>query len=314
MSADLSSELSSNLTSSTNRPFLGPASSFSSHPPHQPPPIIPPPSSQVSDSVVSDSYMASAMSLSDYPALPFTRARGRACRRSPTRVSSSLPPSKSPWVPSISPALMARPTRHSSRVGHTPKFLVNQYHLDMPKLMKTAQANAASGPMLRCESADMGSNSSLIFFSSGLYTAIVHPTLFSPPHSWAVGANNILFEPTSIEGDLNLTHTKVQILCSLLSPSSVSKVTLSLYPTTHKIVLQGKTIPSWFTNQVLGAILTASASSFTHPQLELLEQAIASFQPPPSPPPPPQSPPVSEEPVSFGSTDIRYRHTPTKGI
>ena len=176
--------------------------------------------------------------------------------------------------------------------------------------------------MLRCESADMGTNSFLTFsFSSGLYTHIVHPTLSSPPQSWSIHGHEVVFKPVSVEGDLNFTPTKVQVLCSLTSSSSSSSsslsstVTLSLYPTTHKMVLQGQTIPSWFVNKVLGVILSASASRFTIPQLELLEQAIASFQPPPSPlSPPPQSPPANEEPVHFGSTDIWYRHTPTKGI
>ena len=120
MSADFLSEPSSLLTSSTNGPLLGPASSsFSSHLPHQPPPIIPPPPSQVtvtSDSASdSESYLALAKLLSDYLALPTSRPKSRAtlCSRTPPYHQLQM--------------------RKSSRVSRTPHFLVNQYHLDVPK-------------------------------------------------------------------------------------------------------------------------------------------------------------------------------------
>ena len=160
-----------------------------------------------------------------------------------------------PIFPSIKPKTSRAPphhhfqTRKSSRVCHAPTFLVNLYKLDQPKLIKTAKTNAASGPMLKYESMDLGSNSCITFqFSLGLYTAIVHPTLSAPPQSWSLGPHQVLFQPTSIEGDINLTHTKVQIHCSLSSSSSSTNVTLSLFPTTHKLGLQGKIIPPLFVN------------------------------------------------------------------
>ena len=143
------------------------------------------------------------------PALPHTRARGRAPKRSPHQVSSNLPPSTAPTpttkVLFLSPAPSLEAVRKSTRIGKTPHFLLNQYQLDEPKFIKTAKANAAVGPMLRFESVKLESNSCFtFFFSSGLYTAVVHPTLFSPPQSWSVGGHQVFFHPTAIEGDLNL--------------------------------------------------------------------------------------------------------------
>ena len=294
-------------TSSSNRPLLGPHPLPPSppHPPHQPSPI-PSPSHQgtasrrakttgsvsickasVAGDSDSDGYSAAAASLQDFPILPTPKAR--TSRTSPRHHFQA---------------------RKSARVCRPPSFLVNHYKLDQPKLLKTAKSNASAAPMLKYESVDTGSNS-VITFLSGLYSGIVHPTLSASPQSWPLGPRQVLFHPTSIEGDLNFTHTKAHILCSLSSSSSSSKVTLSLFPTTHKLCLQGKIIPPWFVNQVLLQILSALYGAYTIDQLVLLEQTIANFQPSSPPPPAHKTPPKSpQEPVRFGSTDIRYRGSP----
>ena len=165
--------------------------------------------------------MPSAHSLSDFPMLPTTKFKAS---RAPPHPRHQL--------------------RKSARVCRPPSFLVNQYKLDQHKLVKTAKTNASAGPMLKFESVDLGSNVCITFqFSSGLYSAIVHPTLLAPPQSWSLGPHQVLFKTTAVEGDLSLTHTKVQIHCTLSSSSSSSNVTLSLFPTTHKLCLQGKNIP-----------------------------------------------------------------------
>ena len=98
------------------------------------------PNSSVSDS---DGLMARAQSLRDCP--PLTKYG----RKSPHQGSSRVSPVWVPWVPSLSPLMSPRvktpSTWRSSRVSNLPCYLLNQYSVHLPKLLKTAKTYASSG-------------------------------------------------------------------------------------------------------------------------------------------------------------------------